>query len=163
MKTIYLSMLLLLFTLTAFSQGRMAPDFVLPDLDGQNYQLSEQIGKGPVFINFWATWCIPCRSEMKKLKKIYKKYHKQGVTFLAISIDDPKTMGKVKSFVNTNRYPFKVLLDTNNDVFKLYQGTNPPLSILIDNDGQIVYTHTGYRKGDEKKVEQKIAELLNEE
>lgn len=163
MKT-FLTMIVMLFLSSQLlAQGQTAPDFILPDLEGENYHLSEQIGDGPIFVNFWATWCIPCRTEMKKLKKIYKKFHVQGVEFLAISIDDPKTVAKVKGFVNSNRYPFKILLDTNNEVFQLYQGTYPPLSVLIDRDGQIVYSHTGYRKGDEKRVAEEIAKLLSRE
>jgi peroxiredoxin len=132
-------------------------------MNGKNYQLSENLGKGPILINFWATWCIPCREEMKKLKKIYETYQKDGLQILSISIDDPKTVNKVKSFIKTNRYPFTVLLDTNNEVFQLYKGTNPPLSVLMDKNGKIVYDHTGYRKGDEKKLEEEIVTLIDAE
>lgn len=154
---------ILIFGLTVAGQEKIAPDFTLPTLEGKNYQLSKNFGKGPILINFWATWCIPCREEMKKLKEIYQAYEKDGLQILSISIDDPKTVSKVKSFINTNRYPFTVLLDTNNEVFQLYKGTNPPLSLLLDRNGKIVYEHTGYRKGDEKKLEEKIAALIPQE
>jgi peroxiredoxin len=160
-KTVLL--LVLILHAIAFAQTKAAPDFVLPDIDGANYKLSEHFGEGPILINFWATWCIPCRSEAKKLKKILSDYEDKGLTILAISIDDTKTVGKVKSFVNTHKYPFKILLDTNNEVFKLYQGTNPPLTYLIDNDGNITYSHTGYRKGDEKKLEEEILKLIEKD
>ena len=158
--TLFVSVLLLLFVASGFAQQEKAPDFVLPDIEGNNYQLWENLGKGPIVINFWATWCIPCREEMKKLKKIYKKYKDDGLVILSISIDDPKTVGKVKGFVNTYKYPFTFLLDTNNEVIQLYQGTNPPYTVLLDKDGTIVYTHTGYRKGDEKKLAEQIEYLL---
>ena len=151
------------FTLSVFPQDNTAPDFNLPDMDGKNYQLSENTGKGPILINFWATWCIPCRAEMKKLKDIYKDYHDQGLEILSISIDDTKTVNKVKGFVKTNRYPFTILLDTNSEVFQLYQGSNPPQTVLIDQNGKIAYTHTGYRKGDEIKLAEEIAKLLKKE
>lgn len=160
-KLVLLAMLI--FGLTAAAQEKTAPDFTLPTLEGKNYQLSKNLGKGPILINFWATWCIPCREEMKKLKEIYQTYEKDGLQILSVSIDDPKTVSKVKSFINTNRYPFTVLLDTNNEVFQLYKGTNPPLSLLLDQNGKIVYEHTGYRKGDEKKLEEKIAALIPQE
>jgi peroxiredoxin len=158
-------MLLVTLCLSVFvlAQTGQAPDFVLPDLNGKNYKLSEKLGKGPVLINFWATWCVPCQEEMKKLKEIYKQYEKDGLAILSISLDDPKTLGKVKSFVNTNRHPFKFLLDADTKVFKLYQGANMPFTILLDKQGQIVYTHTGYRKGDEKKLETKIAQLIQKD
>jgi cytochrome c biogenesis protein CcmG, thiol:disulfide interchange protein DsbE len=137
-----------------------ASDFTLPDLKSKNFQLSDHFGQGPILINFWATWCLPCKAEMNAYKKIYKKFNNKGLQIVSISIDDPRTVSKVKSAVRTNRYPFKILLDTNSEVFQLYQGTNPPLSLIINKDGQIIYSHTGYRKGDEKKVEKIISGLL---
>lgn len=161
LKKIFL--ILSFLSMNVFSQTEKAPDFVLPDLKGAPYKLSENLGKGPVLINFWATWCFPCMEEMKKLKKIFKQYEEDGLTILSISIDDPKTVGKVKSVVNTNRFPFKILLDTNSKVFKLYQGTAPPFSLLLDKRGHVVYSHVGYRKGDEKKLEQEIIKLIKED
>lgn len=140
-----------------------APDFNIPELGGENFQLSDHIGEGPLLINFWATWCIPCHAEMKALKKVYKRYKDQGLKIVSISIDDTRTVSKVKGFVRSKRYPFTILLDTNKEVFQLFQGTSPPLSILIDKDGRMVYTHLGYRKGDEKKVEEWIIKLLGAE
>lgn len=160
--------LLIMFSLTLVfmpgtAQDKSAPDFVLPTLDGENFQLSENLGSGPVLINFWATWCLPCLSEMKQLKKIYQQYEDRGLQILSISIDDTRTVGSVRKMVRSRRFPFTILLDTNSEVFKMYQGTNPPLSLLIDNAGNIVYTHSGYRKGDEKKVEKEILALLETE
>ena len=159
MRFLTIILLIGLMSLT-MAQEKSAPDFTLPQLDGSNYKLSENIGEAPILINFWATWCIPCLAEMKQLKKVYKKYKDQGLQILSISIDDPKTVGRVKGMVKSKRYPFTILLDTNSEVFNLYQGSNPPLSILIDKQGKIVYNHTGYRKGDEKKVDKMIADLL---
>ena len=139
-----------------------APDFVLPDLKGKNFKLYENLEKGPVVINFWATWCAPCIEEMKKVKKLHKEYSQKGVQFLAISVDDPKTVGRVKSFVKSHRYPFKILLDTNSEVLKLLQGTVPPYTVVLNKKGEIVYTHVGYRKGDEKKLKEQIKMLLEE-
>ncbi|RMI19504.1 MAG: TlpA family protein disulfide reductase [Calditrichaeota bacterium] len=161
MKTcVKMGILWLCVTGMLLAQEKDAPDFSLPMLDGKTYRLSEHIGEGVILINFWATWCIPCHSEMKALRKIYQKYHDQGLEILSISIDDPKTVSKVKGFVRSKKYPFTILLDTNNEVFQLYRGSNPPLSVLINQQGKIVYTHTGYRKGDEKALEEHIQKLL---
>lgn len=145
------------------NQDKTAPDFVLSKMSGKNYQLSENLGQGPILINFWATWCIPCHEEMKKLKKIYEKYHEQGLDILAISVDDTKTVSSVPGFINARKYPFTVLLDTNNEVMQLYQANTPPFTVLIDRAGRIVYTHSGYRKGDEIKIEKEITALLGKE
>ncbi len=154
------SLLMMLSIAVSLPAQTAAPDFTLPDLDGQNYKLSENFGKGPILINFWATWCVPCLAEMKKLKELHAQYQPKGLTILSISIDDPKTVSKVMGFVNSNRYPFKFLLDTNLEVFKRYHGVNPPLSVLLDKAGRIVFTHMGYRKGDEKKLAEEIAKLV---
>ncbi len=139
-----------------------APDFVLKDLEGKNYRLSENIGEGPIVISFWATWCVPCIEELKQMKRIYKKYSDMGVQFLAISIDDPKTVGRVNSFVKSHKYPYTVLLDTNNEIITLYQSKIPPYTVIIDNDGNVVYTHVGYRMGDEKMVDRELEKLFEE-
>jgi cytochrome c biogenesis protein CcmG/thiol:disulfide interchange protein DsbE len=162
-KSILMYLTIGLLASSVLGQNKKATDFTLPDMDGKNFRLSENLGKGPVLINFWATWCGPCKAEMKKLKKIFKKYKEDGLQILSISIDDPKTVNRVKGDVKINRYPFKILLDTNSEVFHLYGGVNPPHSILINNEGQIVYTHTGYRKGDEIELEKKIAALIETE
>jgi len=139
-----------------------APDFVLKDLEGKNYRLSENIGEAPIVISFWATWCVPCIEELKQMKRIYKKYSDMGVQFLAISIDDPKTVGRVNSFVKSHKYPYIVLLDTNNEIISLYQSKVPPYTVIIDKEGNVVYTHVGYRMGDEKKVDQELEKLFEE-
>lgn len=155
-------MVIMAIAAAGYARENPAADFILPDLDGNDYRLTQNIGQGPVLINFWATWCIPCRAEMKQLKKLYKKYREKGLQIVSISIDDPKTVSRVKGMVKSNRYPFTVLLDTNGEVFKLYQGLNPPLSVLIDRKGQIASSFTGYRKGDEVKLETEILSLLRE-
>ena len=79
---------------------------------------------------------------------------------LAISIDDERTVAKVKPFVKSKRYPFNVLLDTNSEVARKYYAQNIPYSVLLDKTGSIVYTHLGYMKGDELKMKNKIDELI---
>lgn len=160
-----LAMWLVIFTgrgEAQIAEKQTAPDFVLPDLQQKNYQLSKNLGKGPIVINFWATWCVPCREEMKKLKKLHHKYRQQGLEILSVSVDDPKTVGRVPAFIKSRRYPFKILLDTNNEVIRLYQASSPPFTVLLNAKGEIVYSHLGYRQGDEKILEQKIKDLLHE-
>jgi cytochrome c biogenesis protein CcmG/thiol:disulfide interchange protein DsbE len=159
-----LLLFLLTFLITGFSQdvaNNAAPDFVLRDLEGKNYKLSENLNQGPILINFWATWCLPCREEMKELDDVYHKFKDDGLEILAISIDDPKSLARVKSFIKSRNYPFKVLLDTNSEVMQLFQAKNPPYTVLLNPEGIIFYTHSGYRKGDEKIVEEKIELLLS--
>src|SRR5690606_34227440 len=93
--------------------GRKAPDFKLPDLDGNYLDLSKFTGEGPVLISFWATWCKPCMEELTEFNKIYNDYKDKGFKLIAISTDNEKTVAKVKPFIRSKGYNFTVLLDTN--------------------------------------------------
>src|SRR5512134_651241 len=136
-----------------------APDFTLPSLDGPNLRLQEQRGR-VVMINFWATWCGPCRVEMPHLAKLYEKYRGSGFTVLAVNIDeDPyKAAGLAKQL--GMRFP--VLLDTEKKVSRLYDLSTMPSTILIDRDGRVRYVHRGYREGYEDTYDKQIRELLRE-
>ncbi len=166
MKLIFLS-LLLLFIVNLSAQekeeqltGRKAPEFKLENIDGDYIALNDEIGSGPVLLSFWATWCKPCVEEMTKYKDLYEDYKDKGFKVLAISIDDERSVAKVKPFVKSKRYPFMVLLDPNSEVARKYYAQNVPYSVLLDKSGKIVYTHLGYMKGDELKMKNKIDELF---
>jgi peroxiredoxin len=134
----------------------MAPDFSLPNLDGKAVRLSSLYAKGPVVVSFWATWCVPCPEEMKHLQRFYEKYSADSLTVLAIAIDGPKTVSKVKPFVMGRRITMPVLLDSNNDVKRLYRVTAVPTICIVERGGRIAYSHVGYRPGDEVNLEKKI-------
>jgi thiol-disulfide isomerase/thioredoxin len=136
-----------------------APDFTLPSLTGPNLRLQEQRGR-VVMVNFWATWCGPCRVEMPHLAKLYEKYRASGFVLLAVNIDeDPrKAAGLAKQMGMT----FPVLLDTEKRVSRLYDLSTMPSTVLIDRDGRVRYVHRGYRDGYELTYDKQIRELLRE-
>lgn len=148
------------FAQEELSQGKTAPNFKLESLDGGYVELSKIIGKGPVLISFWATWCKPCMEEMSELNKIHEELKDKGFTLLAISTDNEKTIAKVKPLVKSKGFNFTVLLDKNSDVARKYYAQQIPFSVLIDKDGKIISSHMGYMKGDEKKLRDKILSLL---
>lgn len=135
------------------SEGHaMAPDFTLRTMHGELFTLSQHLGKGPIVLNFWATWCLPCIAEMKSLKTIHDSRRDMGLQVLSLSVDDHKTAGKVRSHVKSRKIPFTILMDTQKQVFDAYHATSMPSLFLLDKDGRIVYRHMGYKNGDEKEL-----------
>lgn len=136
-----------------------APDFTLPSLDGPNLRLREQRGQ-VVMINFWASWCGPCRAEMPHLSRLYDKYRPSGFTVLAVNIDDDPH--KAASLARQLGMRFPVLLDTEKKVSRLYDLSTMPSTVLVDRDGRVRYVHRGYRDGYEVTYDSQIRELLRE-
>lgn len=134
-----------------------APDFALRTLAGPNLRLQEQRGK-VVMINFWATWCGPCRQEMPHLSRLYDKYRAAGFVLLGVNVDDDsKRAGEMAQRL---ALPFPVLFDTEKAVSRLYDLGTMPSSVLIDRDGRVRYVHAGYQAGFEDLYEKQIRELL---
>ena len=138
-----------------------AVDFTLEDMNGKIFILKEHIGKGPILLDFWATWCTPCKNSLPHLQTMMKKYEKQGLTVITISIDSPKSQSKIKPYVLAKKFTFPVLLDPNSEVLKQFKGNSVPFQVIIGKDGNVVETHTGYNPGDEKVLEEKIVKLLS--
>jgi len=137
-----------------------APDFTLEDTEGDLFSLSDQEIEGLLILDFWATWCKPCKNELPYLQKLYDEYKDNGLEMILIAEDSPKTQSKVKPYVSSKGYDFRVLLDPDQEVLTLFQGSNLPYQVIIDSDGNIIETHQGYTYGDEVILEKKIRELL---
>ena len=138
-----------------------APNFKLENLDGKYVDLKSLLGKGPLLLSFWATWCKPCVEELAEYKNLYADYKDKGFEMIAISTDDEKTVAKVKPFSKAKDYNFMILLDTNSEVARKYYVQNVPYTFLLDEKGNIIYSHLGYKKGDELLVKNKIETLLS--
>lgn len=117
-----------------------APNFTLVLLDGKNFHLSDYKGK-PVLINFFASWCLPCREEMPALEKIAHEYKPKGVIFLGIAIDD--TEEKMKDFVARYGVTFPVGLDKTAAIQKSFGIYGIPTTYFINKQGAINYSHSG--------------------
>jgi peroxiredoxin len=136
-----------------------APDFTLKSAEGRNLRLQEQRGQ-VVLVNFWASWCGPCRVEMPHLNKLYDKYRASGFTLLAVNIDDDPLHGANTAARWGLKFP--VLLDADKRVSKLYDLGSMPATVLIDRDGKVRFLHRGYRDGMELQYEQQIRQLVKE-
>ena len=143
-------------------QGRIAPNFELEDINGDIFELNEIKGKGLIIISFFASICKSCRDQTEAFSKIYNKYKEEGLVLIAISMNDQKTVAKVKPYIRSKGYNFPVLYDTNNDAARIYYALAIPYSVIIDKGGRVVYTHLGYMKGDEIEVDNKIKQLLRD-
>jgi peroxiredoxin len=136
-----------------------APDFTLHSVAGSNLRLQEQRGQ-VVMLNFWASWCGPCRQEMPRLDRLYEKYHASGFQLLGVNVDDDvRNATGVSSKLGLH---FPVLLDTEKKVSRLYDLSTMPSTVLIDRDGRVRYIHRGYKDGYEQAYEEQIRELLRE-
>ena len=137
----------------------IAPDFTLRGADGRNVRLDELRGQ-VVLVNFWATWCGPCREEMPRLETLYEKYRKSGFVLLGVKVDDdPHAAMGVGQKLNVS---FPVVLDTEKKVSKLYDLNTMPSTVVIDRDGKMRFLPRGYRAGTEADYEQQIRGLLKE-
>lgn len=117
-------------------KGFLAPDFTAKFLDGEEFLLSNLQGK-PILLNIWASWCSPCRREMPALEQVYRLYHEQGFTILAVNATNQDQIDKVTEFVHELDLSFPVLLDENGRVIQVYQVEAFPTSFFISPDGII--------------------------
>jgi len=141
----------------AIAPSTTAPDFTLHTMNGPNLRLAEQRGR-VVMVNFWATWCGPCREEMPQLNRLYQKYRSAGFVLLGVNVDDDTR--KAADVAGKLGVTFPVLLDTDKAVSKLYDLSTMPSTVLIDRDGKVRYVHRGYLNGYEDNYEKQIRELL---
>jgi len=138
----------------------IVPTIKLKKLNGQSVMLQNYLKEGPVLINFWATWCAPCKKEMVYLDQFEKKYKDKGLSILAVSTDSQKSLSQVRSYIRSKKYTFEVFQDPNSQTFKKLNGNLMPTNILINKDGKILWRHYGYLPGDETEMEKEIKSAL---
>ena len=139
-----------------------ASNFSAVDIGGKNFQLRDHLGKDVVYLDFWATFCLPCVAEMPHLKAMQEKYAAKGFTVVAVSMDGPESLGDVRAFAQRNQLPFPVLIDEDSSIAALYNPRkSAPLGVLIDRSGKVVKVHEGYNQGDERVLEEEVAGLLS--
>ncbi|GAC1331122.1 MAG: hypothetical protein NVSMB17_08970 [Candidatus Dormibacteria bacterium] len=134
--------------------GAMVPDFRLTGLDGRVHSLSEYRGH-VVLINFWATWCVPCRAEIAELESTYRKRHADGVVFLGV--DWKEGRDTVEPFAVDRQVTYPVLLDSEGGAYSAYQVIALPQTFVIDRQGRLVVSRSGLATREKFEQELKAA------
>ncbi|UCF05569.1 MAG: TlpA family protein disulfide reductase [bacterium] len=145
--------------LTSVAEGKVK-DFRLKNLDNKRVSYSKLKGDKVTVIDFWATWCVPCRRSIPKLVAIHERYREKGVRFIGISVDGPRNLPKVKPHARSLGITYPVVIDINSQIMKELKVISLPTVLLIDQNDEIVYIHRGYRPGDEEILEKEIQKLL---
>ncbi len=162
-KTTLIALMLSLLAISSLAssdlEGRPAPDFALKSATGENLRLSEYRGD-VVMINFWATWCGPCRQEMPLLDELYSRYQRVGFNLLGVNIDDDSR--RAMQMVEELGVDFPVLFDARKEVSKLYEVEAMPVTVIVDRQGVVRYVHLGYKPGYEEKYLDQVRSLLRE-
>lgn len=147
----------------SFTQGdlKKLPSVQLRDMEGNAVSTSELGFKGPVIISFWATWCSPCKRELNTIHEVYEDWKTEThVELVAVSIDDEKTINQVPVYVNGKGWDYLVLMDPNGDFKRAMGVNNVPHTFLINEEGNIVYSHNNYAPGDEDKLHEELVKLV---
>ena len=136
-----------------------APDFTLKSLEGSNLRLEEYRGQ-VVLINFWASWCGPCRQEMPLLDRLHQRYVDTGFAVLGINVEGEEA--PARELIDRIPVTFPVLIDEGQLVSELYKLEAMPSTVVVDRDGVVRYIHRGYKPGDEAKYVEVVKELIRE-
>tara|TARA_R110002072_G_scaffold13368_9_gene56032 strand:- start:140 stop:655 length:516 start_codon:yes stop_codon:yes gene_type:complete len=155
--------LILLFSLslTAQNQKNGIPETDVVTLSGETFNTGnfENNGK-PIIVNFWATWCAPCKRELNNINEMYEEWQEEtGVKLIAMSIDDIRNMAKVAPYVNGKGWEYEVYIDPNGDFKRAMGVNNVPHTFLVNGKGEVVWQHNSYSEGDEYELYELVKKL----
>lgn len=152
-------MLTLLFGTAAKAQ---LPKVNLKSMNGKEVRTDTINNQGkPIIISFFATWCKPCNRELKAINEVYEDWVEEtGVKLIAVSIDEAQNVNKVKPLVDSNGWPYEVLLDPNRDFSRALGIQTIPFTLIVDGNGNIAYKHNGYTDGAETELIEKVLEMV---
>ena len=139
--------------------GGPAPQFTLGSREGKDVSLTQFHGQ-VVMLNFWASWCGPCRQEMPLLESIYKKYGKMGFVMLGVNVEPDSQAAQ--EWLKQTPVSFPILFDKDSKVSKLYEVAGMPSTVIIDRSGKVRMLHRGYKPGDENEYQDSIRTLIRE-
>ena len=162
MKLIKLFALVLAVCITSTSFGQQnLPDVSIKDLAGKTVNIQDFAKNGKItVISFWATWCSPCKKELDAIADMYEDWQEDyDVELLAITIDNARALSKVPAMVETKGWDYIILSDAKQELQRALNFQSVPQTFLLNEKGEIVYSHSGYVAGDEYELEDKIKAL----
>jgi peroxiredoxin len=147
--------------LTAFVDDSVFPNATLKTMEGKSVQIQDEIAKNDfTLISFWATWCAPCKRELDALAEVYPTWKKEyNFNVIAVTVDDARGFAKVPALVKSKNWEYTILSDGNQSLQQSMNFTSIPQTFLVDREGNIVYSHTGYSPGDEFELEVVLKKL----
>jgi thiol-disulfide isomerase/thioredoxin len=154
-------LLCVVFSVTIYSQNDL-PNIELTTLDGNKISINDATSENNVYIvSLWATWCVPCIKELDAISEVYTDWQDEtNVKLVAVSVDDSRTVKRVRPLINGKSWEYEILLDTNNDLKRALGAATVPLTLLVK-DNKIIYKHSGYNPGSEFELYEKIQEFSN--
>ena len=148
----------LTFIVNATEIGQSAPSFILPTLKTDSPTALKQFAGKVIYLDFWASWCAPCRTSFPLLNQLHQKLKAQGFEVVAINLDEDKTLGE--KFLQEIPVDFTVLRDAKGEWADQFVVDSMPTSFIIDKNGVVQKIHHGFNSDDLKEIEAKITELL---
>ncbi len=163
MKKIILALVATIITTFAIAQTKPLPNTAVRNLEGKKVKFNTAFKTGEVtIVSFWATWCIPCKAEIKAIQGKLPEWQKEAtVNYATVSIDDARATAQVKAYATAQGWSWPTYLDPNSDLKRSLNFSNVPFTIIINKEGKIAHMHTGYTEGGEDEIFKIAKELAS--
>ncbi|HET8573070.1 MAG TPA: TlpA disulfide reductase family protein [Edaphocola sp.] len=164
MKKLIAFTLIAFMGVQAFAQSTSLPTTNVKDLKGASVPFNETITPGKVtMISFWATWCVPCKKEIKAIREHLSDWHNAAdFNYMTVSVDDSRATAMVRSYARSQGWDFPAYQDPNSDLKRALNFQNVPFTVIVGKDGKIAYMHSGFAEGGEAELFEKIKELAEQ-
>ena len=163
MKKALILVVFTIFSLTTWAQkdAQTMPNLVLKDMNGKSKNMEDYSKSGKItIVSFWATWCSPCKKELNNINEVYEDWKtKYDVQLVGVCTDNARNIQKVKPYVDGQGWEYEIIMDVNQDLQRALNIVQIPHTFLLDQNGKVVYQHSGYVEGDEFALEEKIKSL----
>ena len=164
MKKVLILVVFTIFSLSTWAQKdvQTMPNISLKDMNGKPKNMEDDSKSGKItIVSFWATWCSPCKKELSNIHEVYEDWKtKYDLQLVAVCTDNARNVMKVKPYVDGQGWDYDIIMDTNQDFQRALNIVQIPHTFLLDQNGKIVYQHSGYVEGDEFALEEKIKSLM---